>query len=416
MTGAQFAAYISAREREKTEGAESAMRGGGAVGNGVASKKVFFARQLHAPRAAQALQKPKSEFSSTYRVHSRQVGNYCAPMAVRDKMEARHGEELLPVGDILDGIGKIESAKYAAILERITQHHAGQLGLIYSQFVGLGGLASFARFLDQNGYEGKHATVSGVIPVEDRASIIDKFSARDNAHGEQLMLLLVSSTGAEGIDLKNVRHVHILEPYWNYGRIKQVRARAIRNQSHVDLPPEERNVATYVYMAVAPLDFKPAKPDGGDAPLSMTSATMLEKTSDEELYDSARRGQLMIEEFERAIREVSIECAINHDRAGRARECRICAPSGDKLFTDDIEGDMRVTDPCKPASSRTVAGVQKIKVGEITYTYRRAPPESIEGRVHGYEVFVEDTRINAWRKLRVNDARYDAIVAAIKSE
>ena len=43
-----------------------------------------------------------------------------------------------------------------------------------------------------------------------------------------MKILLTTKTGAEGIDLKNVRQVHIVEPYWNPVRLKQVKGRAIR--------------------------------------------------------------------------------------------------------------------------------------------------------------------------------------------
>jgi len=325
-------------------------------------------------------------------------------------------DEIMPVDTILSAIEKIESAKFAAILERV-RARPRQLGMIYSQFVGLGGLSALARFLDQNGYEGRYAMITGAIPPDDRSAIIDRFCASGNAHAELIDLLLVSSTGAEGIDLKNVRHVHILEPYWNFGRIKQVRARAIRNQSHVELPLEERDVITFIYVAVAPAPRESADADEADAGAKARErAPVIDLTSDEELYENARRGQLMISAFETAIKEVAIECAINHRRADRPTFCRMCAPTDEPLFTDAIESDMRMTDPCHPAKSRSISGIQKIKVGSVEYAYKTAVPGSVEERVYGYDVFVEDERIHAWRKIALNDARYDAIVAAITNE
>ena len=32
---------------------------------------------------------------------------------------------------------------------------------------------------------------------------------------------MISSAGTEGLDLKNIRQIHIMEPYWNEIRIKQ---------------------------------------------------------------------------------------------------------------------------------------------------------------------------------------------------
>ena len=61
--------------------------------------------------------------------------------------------------------------------------------------------------------------------------------------------MIISSAGAEGISLKCVRQVHIMESYWNYIRIDQVFGRAIRLYSHEDLPEKERYVDQYLYLS-----------------------------------------------------------------------------------------------------------------------------------------------------------------------
>ena len=38
---------------------------------------------------------------------------------------------------------------------------------------------------------------------------------KNNLYGDILHVLMTTKTGAEGIDLHNVRQVHIIEPYWN---------------------------------------------------------------------------------------------------------------------------------------------------------------------------------------------------------
>ena len=51
-----------------------------------------------------------------------------------------------------------------------------------------------------------------------------------------------------GIDLKNVRWVHITEPYWHPVRIEQVIGRARRICSHDELNEEERTVEVFIYL------------------------------------------------------------------------------------------------------------------------------------------------------------------------
>ena len=76
----------------------------------------------------------------------------------------------------------------------------------------------------------------------------------DNYKGEYIQIILISSSGAEGISLKCVRQVHIMEPYWNFIRIDQVFGRAIRmeSHSHPGIPENERNVEQYLYLSTLP--------------------------------------------------------------------------------------------------------------------------------------------------------------------
>ena len=66
------------------------------------------------------------------------------------------------------------------------------------------------------------------------------------------LVILISSSGAEGISLKCVRQVHVMEPFWNYIRVDQVLGRAIRMKSHITLPENERNVEQYLYVSMLP--------------------------------------------------------------------------------------------------------------------------------------------------------------------
>ena len=62
----------------------------------------------------------------------------------------------------------------------------------------------------------------------------------DNKYGEWIRIFMITSSGAEGISLKNTRFVHIMEPYWHPVREEQVIGRARRICSHIELPEEHR--------------------------------------------------------------------------------------------------------------------------------------------------------------------------------
>ena len=96
------------------------------------------------------------------------------------------------------------------------------------------------------------------IPPELRQEVAETFFNNDltqmnnekNKNGNIIKLLMISSSGAEGIDLKNVRYVHIMEPYWHPVRMSQVIGRARRICSHSELPEEKQNVRVYMYLLV----------------------------------------------------------------------------------------------------------------------------------------------------------------------
>ena len=93
-------------------------------------------------------------------------------------------------------------------------------------------------------FNGKWGRVPGTLA----AQVKELTGADNNLHGEIVKVIMITQSGAEGISLANVRQVHIMEPYWNYVRLDQVKGRAIRICSHMDLPPDERNVDIFTYV------------------------------------------------------------------------------------------------------------------------------------------------------------------------
>ena len=69
-----------------------------------------------------------------------------------------------------------------------------------------------------------------------------------NLRGSLIKAMMITQSGSEGISLKNVRQVHLVEPYWNMIRMDQVIGRAARTGSHSALPKSERNIDVYKYL------------------------------------------------------------------------------------------------------------------------------------------------------------------------
>jgi hypothetical protein len=50
-----------------------------------------------------------------------------------------------------------------------------------------------------------------------KIQILKKIKDIKNIDGSLISVLLVTQTVSEGVDLKNIREVHILDPWWNMG-------------------------------------------------------------------------------------------------------------------------------------------------------------------------------------------------------
>lgn len=69
-----------------------------------------------------------------------------------------------------------------------------------------------------------------------------------NIYGENIKIVIGNVVAAEGLDLKNIREMHILDPWFHLSRIEQIIGRGIRYCSHIQLPKEERNVLVYLHV------------------------------------------------------------------------------------------------------------------------------------------------------------------------
>lgn len=86
---------------------------------------------------------------------------------------------------------------------------------------------------------------SGLSP--DNLAEVKALTNEDNKSGEKIKVVLISLAGAEGLDFKNIRQVHIMEPWYNMNRLEQIIGRAVRTCSHKQLPFEERNVELFLH-------------------------------------------------------------------------------------------------------------------------------------------------------------------------
>jgi len=203
-------------------------------------------------------------------------------------------------------------------LDRIVQLALSAKGIvmIYSEFV-WGGVvpvaialehAGFQRFGENNMLAGSaarakmrgaprsYAIISGTSDVMGRksfAEILEAINSPSNRHGDTVKVVLLTQVASEGLTLKNVREVHIMDPWYHFNHLEQVVGRALRTCSHEALPLTERNVTVYLHCAVAP---------AGDG-----------MTPDEHAYAIATRKQKQIGMVERTLRDAAFDCALHYN-------------------------------------------------------------------------------------------------------
>jgi superfamily II DNA or RNA helicase len=127
--------------------------------------------------------------------------------------------------------------------------------------------------------------------------IQDVFNNSENIDGKNIKFILGSKVMNEGITLKNVKEVHILEPFFNISKIEQVIGRAIRYCVHMDViqddDPSTRFPEVNIYRYVI---------SSNDLGANLST--------DEILYKKAEIKYLLIKKVERALKEIAIDCPL----------------------------------------------------------------------------------------------------------
>ena len=214
-----------------------------------------------------------------------------------------------------DGMFKIQniglySSKIKNICESI-QNSDGVI-LIYSQYID-GGIVPLALSLEEMGYKragktpslfknppvdnilGSYIVITGDSSISpNNVNEIKLATNPDNINGNKVKIILISMAGAEGLDFKFIRQVHILEPWYNMNRIEQIIGRAVRTCSHKDLPFVERNVQIYLYGTILEDKEKEA--------------------ADLYVYRLAEEKAIKIGLVSRVLKKSSIDCLLNMDQ------------------------------------------------------------------------------------------------------
>ena len=203
------------------------------------------------------------------------------------------------------------SAKIKTICEWIK--NAEGVVLIYSEFI-FGGIIPMALTLEELGYTRssairpslfaedktrkknglKYAIISGNVHLSPPQKNEISLCTEGNSDGSKIKVILISKAGSEGIDFKNIRQVHILEPWYNMSRIEQIIGRAVRMCGHKELDDaSKRNVQIFLYASIL-----------------FGRASIIEAV-DLYIYRIAGVKAKQIGLVSRVLKETSIDCLIN---------------------------------------------------------------------------------------------------------
>jgi hypothetical protein len=154
----------------------------------------------------------------------------------------------------------------------------------------------------------------------------------NNKDGHRIKVILISRAGSEGIDLKFIRQVHILDPWYNMNRIEQIIGRAVRNLSHKDLEFEKRNVEIFMYGTILGKENK-------------------EEAADLYVYRLAEFKAVQMGKISRILKETAVDCIINHDQTNFTHE------KMSKLIDTPITQDLS-----------TGLVIKDFKIGDVPYS------------------------------------------------
>ena len=347
------------------------------------------------------------------------------------------------------GLGET-SPKFLKMLENIRA--AKGSSLVYSQFLQMEGIGIFALAMKANGYEPieikfafsqnrvyfteetKKSLAKGPSPDPEtnikqfryikftgaEEDIVRRYSLllfngrfselpkdlskfltdagwKNNDFGDLCRVFCITAAGAEGLSLKNVRAVHIMEPYWNDVRTAQVKGRAVRICSHAELDPEERTVDVFTYVSVfsEKAQMIPLGETGQilESIRNRDSITTEEAlvlnlpvpkgakqyvlTSDLRLWFISNYKKTLINNLQTIMKQSAVDCKLNkfENKESKEMQCAsftstgepktpqsLIGKIGDFLYDPDFETDLKLSQEMtamKPAAKTVTTAVTK---------------------------------------------------------
>jgi hypothetical protein len=307
------------------------------------------------------------------------------------------------------------SPKFLHILENIQDPEYIGLHLVYSQFRTAEGIGLFSSVLKKNGFarfnikknsagvweidipeidEGKptFALYTGTETSEEKEMLrhiyngewddipdsigaVLKSKFHNNNMGEVIKVFMITSSGSEGINLRNTRYVHIMEPYWHPVRSEQVIGRARRICSHKDLPLALQTVEVFIYIMI----FSEAQLKSDEA-IELKRKDLskalppVPQTSDQYLYEISEIKANLTKQLTDSIKETAFDCYIYSN----GKCINFGDPSNDKFaYVPDFAEQQN--DTTVQANKKRIEWVGKpVNINNVDYIYRRVNADVLD--------------------------------------
>jgi hypothetical protein len=339
------------------------------------------------------------------------------------------------------------SPKFLNMLENIADPEYQGLHLVYSQFRTMEGIGIFSLVLNKNGFarfkikknssgvwtidideadRGKptYALYTGTETSEEKEMLRHIYNgewdqipesisidlnkiAKNNNMGEIIKVFMITSSGSEGINLRNTRYVHIMEPYWHPVRSEQVIGRARRICSHKALPLALQTVEVFVYLMI----FTPEQLKSDDA-IELKRKDLskalphVPMTSDQYLYEISEIKANLTAQLTEAVKESAFDCYIYSN----GKCVNFGDPTKDK-FSYVPDYSEQQNDTTVQANKEMIQWTGKpIRLNGVEYVYRRISKKVLNiYDKHSYEAALLDPTIIPLQigTLEKNDAGED---------
>ena len=337
-----------------------------------------------------------------------------------------------------DGLA-IYSPKFKKIVENLIDPANIGLHLLYSNFRSIEGIGILKLILDANGFvefklksignkmwdideslftpenanKPRYTLYTGTETVEEKSIVrniynsqwdkvpeaivaklrpMEKEGVKENLFGDIIKILMITASGAEGINLRNTRFVHITEPYWHMTRLEQVIGRARRICSHEDLPPDLRTVKVFLYISTL---SDAQKTDEKHIELRVRDVSKMDGktpiTTDESLFEASIMKDRINQHLLTAIKETSMDCKLY--AAGNKKERLVCYDFGkvasnqfasyptlvEDIRDKDVMNRAKETVELKQVEVKGVKYMRDAESGDL-YNYDRYKETNVKGQ------------------------------------